>query len=66
MAFLGPNGHRKTNLLELAFYPVVLRSLRRTGDQDVAGHGAPGFACNRVTEGPGREWLVTDAERLVA
>ena len=33
--FLGPNGHGKTNLLELLYYPVLFRSLRGARDADV-------------------------------
>ncbi|MEO8451429.1 MAG: DNA replication and repair protein RecF [Gemmatimonadota bacterium] len=43
VAFLGPNGHGKTNLLELLYYPVLFRSLRGARDQDIASHGEPGF-----------------------
>lgn len=41
--FLGPNGHGKTNLLELLYYPVLFRSLRGTRDIDVTRHGEAGF-----------------------
>lgn len=41
--FLGPNGHGKTNLLELLYYPVLFRSLRGTRDSDVTRHGEAGF-----------------------
>lgn len=41
--FLGPNGHGKTNLLELLYYPVLFRSLRGSRDGDVARHGDAGF-----------------------
>lgn len=41
--FLGPNGHGKTNLLELLYYPVLFRSLRGARDVDVTRHGEPGF-----------------------
>lgn len=41
--FLGPNGHGKTNLLELLYYPVLFRSLRGSRDGDVARHGEAGF-----------------------
>jgi len=41
--FLGPNGHGKTNLLELLYYPVLFRSLRGARDRDVTRHGATGF-----------------------
>lgn len=41
--FLGPNGHGKTNLLELLYYPVLFRSLRGARDTDVTRHGEAGF-----------------------
>lgn len=41
--FLGPNGHGKTNLLELLSYPVLFRSLRGARDSEVARHGGTGF-----------------------
>ncbi|NOT07210.1 MAG: DNA replication and repair protein RecF [Gemmatimonadales bacterium] len=41
--FLGPNGHGKTNLLELLYYPVLYRSLRGARDVDVTCHGEAGF-----------------------
>ena len=41
--FLGPNGHGKTNLLELLYYPVLFRSLRGARDIDVTRHGEAGF-----------------------
>ena len=42
--FLGPNGHGKTNLLELLYYPVLFRSLRGAPDLQVVRHGEVGFA----------------------
>ena len=41
--FLGPNGHGKTNLLELLYYPVLFRSLRGARDAEVTRHGEAGF-----------------------
>jgi DNA replication and repair protein RecF len=41
--FLGPNGHGKTNLLELLYYPVLFRSLRGARDVDVTRYGEAGF-----------------------
>ncbi len=41
--FLGPNGHGKTNLLELLYYPVLFRSLRGARDSEVTCHGETGF-----------------------
>ncbi|HLG06037.1 MAG TPA: hypothetical protein VI383_07805, partial [Gemmatimonadales bacterium] len=44
--FLGPNGHGKTNLLELLYYPVLFRSLRGATDAEIARHGGTGFELN--------------------
>ncbi len=41
--FLGPNGHGKTNLLELLYYPVLFRSLRGARDTELVRFGDPGF-----------------------
>ena len=41
--FLGPNGHGKTNLLELLYYPVLFRSVRGARDVEVTRHGESGF-----------------------
>jgi DNA replication and repair protein RecF len=51
--FLGPNGHGKTNLLELLYYPVLFRSLRGARDADVTRHGEVGFQLT-LTLGNGR------------
>lgn len=51
--FLGPNGHGKTNLLELLYYPVLFRSLRGARDGEVARHGEGGFSLC-LTLGGGR------------
>jgi DNA replication and repair protein RecF len=51
--FLGPNGHGKTNLLELLYYPVLFRSLRGARDVEVACHGETGFSLT-LTLAPGR------------
>ncbi len=40
---LGPNGHGKTNFLEALCYPVLYRSIRGAGDQELVTFGAPGF-----------------------
>lgn len=55
--FLGPNGHGKTNLLELLYYPVLFRSLRGARDVDVTRHGEAGFQVALTVErgGPARE-----------
>jgi DNA replication and repair protein RecF len=41
--FLGPNGHGKTNLLELLYYPVLFRSLRGARDTELVRFGDPAF-----------------------
>jgi len=43
--FLGPNGHGKTNLLELLYYPVLFRSVRGARDLGVASTEGSGFHC---------------------
>lgn len=48
--FLGPNGHGKTNLLELLYYPVLFRSLRGARDIDVTRHGEAGFQLTLTLE----------------
>ena len=48
--FLGPNGHGKTNLLELLYYPVLFRSLRGARDMDVTRHGEAGFELTLTLE----------------
>lgn len=52
-AFLGPNGHGKTSVLEALYYPVLYRSFRATADLDVCRWHGPGFAVTvRSTDGP--------------
>ncbi len=41
--FLGPNGHGKTNLLELLYYPVLFRSVRGARDLDLITFGQDAF-----------------------
>jgi DNA replication and repair protein RecF len=41
--FVGPNGHGKTNLLEVLTYPVLFRSMRGARDLDLVAFGAPAF-----------------------
>jgi DNA replication and repair protein RecF len=48
--FLGANGHGKTNLLELLYYPVLFRSLRGARDIDVTRHGEAGFQLTLTLE----------------
>ncbi len=42
-ALVGRNGQGKTNLLEAAYYPVLLRSFRGAPDADLVAFGRPGF-----------------------
>jgi DNA replication and repair protein RecF len=49
--FLGPNGHGKTNLLELLYYPVVFRSLRRARDPELVRFGDEGFHLRLTIDG---------------
>ncbi|MGH7561185.1 MAG: DNA replication/repair protein RecF [Gemmatimonadales bacterium] len=51
--FLGPNGHGKTNLLELLSYPVLFRSLRGARDSEVVRHGETGFQLTLSLAGNG-------------
>jgi DNA replication and repair protein RecF len=51
--FLGPNGHGKTNLLELLYYPVLFRSLRGSRDGEVTRYGEPGFHLTLWVKGLG-------------
>ena len=51
--FLGPNGHGKTSLLELLYYPVLFRSLRGARDSEIARHGEAGFSLTlTLADGP--------------
>ena len=56
--FLGPNGHGKTNLLELLYYPVLFRSLRGTLDREVTRHGEAGFQL-RLSGSSGQSGAIT-------
>lgn len=51
-AFLGPNGHGKTSLLEALYYPVLFRSFRAAADPDIGCWDGPGFHVAVRTEGP--------------
>ena len=50
-AFLGPNGHGKTSLLEAICYPVLFRSIRGAPDQEVSRWEGAGFSLTLTTEG---------------
>jgi DNA replication and repair protein RecF len=49
--FLGPNGHGKTNLLELLYYPVLFRSLRGARDSELVRFGDGGFHLRLTIDG---------------
>ena len=63
--FLGPNGHGKTNLLELLYYPVLFRSLRGARDGEVARHGDAGFQL-KLSGSSGQAGTVTRGDWQVA
>jgi DNA replication and repair protein RecF len=48
--FLGPNGHGKTNLLELLYYPVLFRSFRGSKDAELVQWGGASFHIRLATE----------------
>ncbi len=53
LAILGANAQGKTNLLEAVYYPVLFRSLRGAGDQEVVRFGEAGFRVEAaIAEGP--------------
>ncbi len=56
--FLGPNGHGKTNLLELLYYPVLFRSLRGAMDSEVTRFGDSGFQLELVVRTPDSRCVV--------
>jgi len=51
-AFLGPNGHGKTSVLEALYYPVLFRSFRGAPDVEIGRWDGPGFQVSVRTEGP--------------
>jgi DNA replication and repair protein RecF len=50
-ALVGRNGQGKTNLLEAAHYPVLLRSFRGAPDTDLVAFGGTGFHVEAAFEG---------------
>lgn len=50
-AFLGPNGHGKTSILESLYYPVLFRSFRGAADGDVSRWDGTGFQVTLDAEG---------------
>ncbi|MDQ2669184.1 MAG: DNA replication and repair protein RecF, partial [Gemmatimonadota bacterium] len=58
VALLGANGQGKTNLLEAIYYPVLFRSLRGAGDQELVKFGGPGFHVEVACEDAGEHHRV--------
>jgi DNA replication and repair protein RecF len=50
-AFMGPNGHGKTSILESLYYPVLFRSFRGAADGDVGRWDGPGFQATLEVDG---------------
>lgn len=50
-ALVGRNGQGKTNLLEAAYYPVLLRSFRGAADSELVAFGGPGFSVDATFDG---------------
>ena len=50
-ALVGRNGQGKTNLLEAAYYPVLLRSFRGAADTELVAFNGPGFHLDARFEG---------------
>jgi DNA replication and repair protein RecF len=50
-ALVGRNGQGKTNLLEAAYYPVLLRSFRGAADAELVAFGGTGFHVEAAFEG---------------
>lgn len=55
MALVGRNGQGKTNLLEAAYYPVLLRSFRGAADTELVAFGSSGFQVDASFDGSGPE-----------
>jgi DNA replication and repair protein RecF len=51
LAFIGDNGHGKTNLLEAVYYLHLFRSLRGARDAELVRFGMEAFHVGAVTEG---------------
>ncbi len=51
VTILGANAQGKTNLLEAVYYPVLFRSLRGAGDQEMVRFGEPGFRIDAAVDG---------------
>lgn len=58
VALLGANGQGKTNLLEAIYYPVLFRSLRGAGDQELVKFGGLGFHVEVACEDAGEHHRV--------
>lgn len=50
-ALVGRNGQGKTNLLEAAYYPVLLRSFRGAADTELVGFQGSGFRLEATFDG---------------
>ena len=50
-ALVGRNGQGKTNLLEAAYYPVLLRSFRGSADSELVAFGGTGFHVEAIFAG---------------
>jgi len=50
-ALVGQNGQGKTNLLEAAYYPVLLRSFRGAPDSELVAFGGTGFHVEAAFDG---------------
>jgi DNA replication and repair protein RecF len=50
-ALVGQNGQGKTNLLEAAYYPVLLRSFRSAPDSELVAFNGPGFHVEAAFDG---------------
>lgn len=50
-ALVGQNGQGKTNLLEAAYYPVLLRSFRGAADSELVAFNGTGFFVEAVFDG---------------
>ncbi len=52
---MGRNGQGKTNLLEAAYYPVLLRSFRGAADSELVAFNGTGFHVEAAFDGERRD-----------